>query len=432
MSEQYYDEETIDLKELILTYVKRWKLLLIVSACVALAVFLGIKIFINKNATAYVAEFEFTYPGSENGTYPNGKQFRYQDLVSEDVIKAAIASNSNFSKFSAADIVKGKLLCVAQKTRTVTDENKNETEIAEEGMFYFTISANYFGGQAETFLEAILKVAADDVKENADSVDYQFNLVSFDKADTFAKKIEYLSAQKNYINSIYNSWISEYGDQFTVKGTSINRYRENASFAFTDKVYSELLNELQRRQYVLEKTANDELACKLQIEIYNEQIEDIDKKIEGLTLALEELRKNDKAAETTSIVDKTNETYYYTQIAKLTEEKVDIERQINHIEIQIANLGLDDERSAFLDKLVEVRNALQEETDILSNTLAPAVYDEKTVAELEPVEFTVIGAKNALLYAGIAFAGVYLVVGFFCFLLRDEEDEDKKKKVKTA
>lgn len=434
MSEQYYEEETIDLKELILTYLKKWKLIGLISVITAIIVFVGIKVVINRNAFHYSIEFEFTYPGYETGLYPNGKQFRYQDIVSTEFVIKAIESDSAFSDFSASDIVSGKLISVEQKKRTVVDENKNETDVVEPGMYIFNMNARYFksSSTAEAFLDALLDVVAESVKESAETVDYKFNLVSYEKADTYANKIAYLSAQKSYINSIYSSWISEYGDQYTVKGVSINRYRENASFAFTSKVYDELVNELQRRQYVYNKGTNEKLACELQIEILNEQIEDIDKKIAGLTAALEELRKGDTSTGTASVVDKTNETQYYTEIADLTEQKVDIERQISRVQIQIDNLDLDKESQEFLAKLDAVRDALLAETEILEKTVAPAVYEDKTVAELEPVGFTVTGGTNAILYSGIAFVGMYFVVGFFCFLLRDEEAEDKKKKVKTA
>lgn len=417
-------EEVIDLSDLIRIYVHKWLFLCIVSGVAAIAVFLFISVFVNKSSRRQSISFELNYPEMEKGLYPDGTTFVYQDIVSEEFISKAIQSNfTEFGHLDVTEMVKNNAITIQRKT--VKDKDGNETEV--KGKFIFTVKSSFFkkSSEIEAFLTALANVTTEKIKTSASTVYYKLYLDSFDNADTFQSKLSLLKTQKEYISLRYSTWIEAFGEQYSVANTTLSRYLENVNLAFSSKEYDALNYELQKRQYVFNKGEDEELVCRLQIEILNDEFEDNKKKIQGLTEALAALREGEKSSPS-DISGKSNESYYYEQIASYTERQVDIEREITKLEIQIENMSLVDETKKYNDKLIKVYNNLVEQTNTLEQVVVPAVYAEKTSAIFDSTGLITSGEKSATLFAAIAFIGIYLVTGFIILIIGSEDKKNNK------
>lgn len=421
-----YAEGSIDLSELIRIYVHKWLFLCIISGISAIMVFLLISFFVNKSSRRQSINFQLDYPEMSKGLYPDGTTFVYQDIVSEEFISKAIQSNfTEFGHLDVTSMVKKNAITIQRKTNK--DKDGNETEILNQ--YVFTVKDSFFKSEAEieAFLNALTKVTTDQIKSSASSVYYKLYLDSFNNADTFQSKLALLKKQKEYIGLRYSAWIDAFGEQYSVANTTLSRYLENVSLAFSSKEYDALNYELQKRQYVLNKGDDEELVCKLQIEILNDELEDNKSKIQGLTEALSALREGEKTS-SSDISGKSNESYYYEKIASYTERMVDIEREISNLEIQIANMSLVDETKKYNEKLLKVYDNLIAQTQTLEQIVVPAVYAEKTSAVFDSTGLKTSGEKSATLFAAITFIGIYFITGFIVLIVGNE---DKKKQKNT-
>ncbi|MBP5231388.1 MAG: hypothetical protein ILO68_06615 [Clostridia bacterium] len=415
---QKSSETEIDLVALLLVYAKKWLLLCVISGVVALAVFLVITLAVNRGAKQYSAVFSFDFPEKETGLYPDGTTFTYMDFLSEENISETLKANdSKFGKFTSSGVAKN--MTIRQEYEETDKKEKIYT-----GRWILTAKASYFGSQDDfvAFVTALLNQEATKIRTVAEGIYYDSYLDAFDDATTFQSKLSYLSRQKNYIIDIYDGWIEVYGRQFTVDYPII-RYRNDVDTAFSAEHYNRLKNELSRRQYTFDSALETAENLKISIELLMDESEDNAKKIQNLSAALETLRATESAADITS---KSNETLFYETIATLTQRQVDIEREVENINIQIANISLKAETAAYLEKLQNVRSILAEETRTLSR-VSKLVYEEKTEFSIDNSTLKTTGTQNAILYAALAFVVVYLIVGFFLYIIRANEKTARKR-----
>ncbi len=432
-----YGDTEIDLVQLLLVYIKKWWLLGLLSLVAAVAVFFVVSKVINKNSRTFEITYTFSFPEidkkkvvkekdeevqNERDLYPDGTTYTIYDILNAEVINTAISSNvTKFGSFKAEEIP--NVLFVSQEYEENAQKEKLNT-----GRLILKGSAAYFGDTEtfQLFTKALLDAEAQKIKDMSQNLYYFTYLDSYDRADTFKNKLAYLKKQKEYIKSFYDSWIENYGQQYTADYPII-RYSEDMESAFSEDDYNKLTYELAKRQYTYNADVDEATTLKISIEILNDEHEDNQKKIEGLVAALEELRKTDSGATTTDpTTGKTNETTYYDTIAKLTQRQVDIERQIDEIQTQIDNINATTATKQYLAKLDEVRATLAEQTNILRK-VANMVYTDKTEYIFDLGSFKVDGTKSAPLFAAVAFIAVYLIAGFIIFAIESYEDNKKKK-----
>lgn len=414
-------EDVIDLADLFRTYVKKWHVPFVISFVVAVLVFAFLSFFYNKGQRNMSSTFAFEYPGIESGFYPDGTTFNYTDLVSADNITGAVAlDTTRFAGLDAEELIKSGSVSVKENYT----ENKDKEKIFN-GTYTITLHNSSFNSkeQAKAFAEALLENVKRKISNQANQVNYHTYLDSYTSADTFEDKLAFLKAQQNYLTGKYTEWIEAYGEQYTVAGKTLVRYKEDANLALSTTTYNSLSYELKKRQYVYQKEDDQELVCKLQIELLNDEYEDNAKKIDSLAAALAKLREGE-VVQPSDITGASNETAYYEKIAELTERQVDIEREITNLNTKIKNINLTTEVNTYLAKMDAVAAKLDTQTTVLEKTVAPALYSEKTVYNFRS-GFTTSGGFSSVVGAGVAFVVMYLVVGFFVFIMKD--DEEKKK-----
>lgn len=420
-----YYEDTIDLADLFRTYVKKWQLPFVLSAVFAVLVFVFLSFFYNKGQRNMTANFVFEFPGIENGFYPDGTTFKYTDITSAENITGAVELiREQYPSLSAEQLIKNGAVSVKENF----NENKDKEKIFN-GIYTVTIHNSAFSGdgQAKAFANALLENIKRKISMQANQVYYHTYLDSYASADTFEDKLAFLRAQQNYLNNQYSEWMESYGEQYAVSGKTLARYKEDVSLAMSATTYNALNYELKKRQYVYLKGDDQELVCKLQIELLNDEYEDNTKKIDSLATALAKLREGE-VVQPSDITGASNETYYYEKIAELTERQIDIEREITNLNTKIENINMTVEVSAYLAKLDAVADKLDAQTTIMEKTFAPALYSEKTVYSFRS-KFTTTGGFSSVIGAGAAFVVIYLIVGFFVFIMKSD-DEKKARAAK--
>ena len=416
----YREYNELDLGELICVYVRKWFKLGLIAASIAIVAFLFISFIYNKSNTRYEANFNFSFPGSETSLYPDGTSFSFQDFASGEYISKAAASAPEFEKLDVEGMIDNHAVKVAQASRELKD---GTIEYLEN----YTISMNskYFESrkQAEAFAHALVEVGAERVETSSKTVYYKLYIDSFDKADTYEDKLNFLKLQKEYLQETYESWIEDYGEQYPIDDNKLSYYAESANQSFTEKTYNSLSYELKQYRYSLDNTDEEKNNCLIQIEALQEELEDNGKKLQGLVEILETLNKDEIITTTDIVTGKTSDSSYYEKIAEYVERQVDIEREIAGLEKQIDNMKMTAEANLFNEKLESVKKSLIEATEALEKKVAPTVYSEKSEAVWDSKGMMSNGGMSAVVIAAAAFVVVYIIAGFIEFVLQN----DKKK-----
>lgn len=412
----------IDLVKLIMVYVKKWLLLGIMSAAVAILVFAAMTFYVNRNARKYTISFNFDFPNIETGRYPNGAEYSHLDFIKEDHINYVIEKNPDLFGNLDASKVQDNLFVDIEKETVDGVESWN-------GKIVFTGKAKFFSDsdQFRSFTKALVQYIVDSIREMpiTENYYYYYYLDAFDSASNFRMKLDYLLSQKTTMLGKYKEWSEKYGEQYTVDDHSLAYYSTQLENAFPQKNYEDLNYELEKNQYSL-KTDNDEVEIvKIQIGLLEDEKEDNEKKIAELTAALESLRASEKNS-TSDITGKSNEANYYDSIAKYTERQVDIDREIKNLNIKIKNMTASAETAAYNNKLNAVRSTLGTQAEILAKVAAKILYD-KTNATFDMSTFDTIGTKSSVLFAGAAFVVVYIMAGFIVFIIESDKERNNRQ-----
>ena len=431
-----YGETEIDLVQLLLVYVKKWWLLGIISLVAAVAVFFVVSKVLNKKSRTYEITYTFSFPEidkkkvakekddeiqNERDLYPDGTTYTIYDILNADIINVAINSNVEAFKTFKAEEIPSVLFVSQEYEENAQKEKLNTGRLVLKGQASYFIDAETF----QKFTKALLEAEGKKIKDMSQNLYYFTYLDSYDKADTFKAKLAYLKKQKEYIKSFYDTWIENYGQQYTADYPII-RYSEDMESAFSQDDYDKLSYELAKRQYTFDAASDEATTLRISIEILSDEHDDNSKKIENLVKALEELRKSDPGSSTTDpTTGKTNESAYYDTIAKLTQRQVDIERQIDDIETQIKNITAKAATDQYIAKLDAVRATLADQTNILRK-VANLVYTDKTEYIFDLGSFKIDGTKSAPLFAAVAFFAVYFIAGFIIFVVGTYEENRKR------
>ncbi len=411
----------IDLVKLIMVYVKKWLLLGIMSAAVAILVFAAMTFYVNRNARKYTISFNFDFPKIETGRYPNGAEYNYLDFIKEDHINYVIEKNPDLFGNLDASKVQDNLFVDIEKETVDGVEKWN-------GRIVFTGKAKFFSDsdQFRSFTKALVQYIVDSIREMPITDNYYYYyLDAFDSANSFRMKLDYLKSQKDTILGKYTEWSQKYGDQYIAGDHSLAYYLTQVENSFSEKDYEDLNYELEKNQYSL-KTDDDEVEIvKIQIGLLEDEKEDNEKKIAELIAALENLRASERYS-TSDITGKSNELYYYDSIAKYTERQVDIDREIKNLNIKIKNMTAAAETAAFNNKLLAVRSTLGTQSETLAKVAAKVLYD-KTNATFDMSTFETFGTKSSVLFAGAAFVVVYIMVGFIVFIVESDKERNNRQ-----
>jgi len=358
------EQEGLTLGEMFRVIFKHVKLFCIISVVTAAVLVLGILFVLNPARTSYTMEFNLTFPGMGSGRYPDGTAYRFSDMFSYDTLQTVKNSDEKFSKIDVKEMTEKDAI------KIVIPAEKEEADKEIRSYYKVTVDGKYFSDKetATDFLHAVVEYPVNYAKSKATMVQNS-NLKAYQQASTYDEKLSFLSAQKNYLASRYDSFASQYGENFTVDGKSLVDYEIALDSVYPSFMASNLASELKYKGYMTdtelqaaelrksvllrEQTKNQELIDSL-LKLMNDQ--------EGGTPEL---------AQTEAISQ---------QIVSLTSRNANINIELEAIERNQAKAdNIVEECKEFVEKIDKIYADLTAQTEIFK-TVNNAVYQTESVA----------------------------------------------------
>lgn len=419
--------DTIDLADFLRTYFRKWKILLPISIVFALLAFVFLVKFYNPGRKRIHVNFVFNFPEISTGYYPNGTTYDYSDFTSLQNLTEVIAKdNVTFNKLDAQTLFSHQAIQI----KPAYLQDKEGTIL--EYQYQIDLKASYFNNneQANKFVLALIENIREKIKLQSEKMYYRTYLDSYSAASSFENKLQFLGEQQDLLLERYDSWIKSYGGQYQSGAKNLSRYREDVALALTSEALTKLRNEYLQKLYVFTNSADAKYDGQIEMDTTKDELEDLDKKIDGLVLALSKLREGE-VIKSADITTTSNESYYYETIAQLTERKVELERKIKNLEKLIQDADNRAESQAYASKLDSYYDKLLEQTVLLEGTVAPALYNEKTFYALRS-GFTSSGEFSPYIGAIAMFILAYLGFGFLIFLMSSDTPATEKTPEKES
>ncbi len=246
-------QEGMTLGELFRIVLKKIWILLGVSVAVALAGTAIMAFAVNPRIAKYAVDFSIVYPASDTLKYPDGSPFYYQDLVSENNLVAAKASDEAFAPIDVEKLVDENSIAITVKSAE-TGTVKTDTYTIEAVQSYFPNK-----DVATAFLRALARGPEARVLAAAKDIDFTIDEEVF-SGSSFLAQLTLLSSQKENILSQYDAWIELFGGSYRNRetGKSLFTYRTEAATVCDLAALTSLTGELERGGYVPVKSIEDE------------------------------------------------------------------------------------------------------------------------------------------------------------------------------
>ena len=397
---------------------QKW-LALIIAAVITIVGTLGLY-FMGKKNEEYSVLFVSKIPDSENSplnfVFPDGKEFRYETMISIENLETVKASDELFKNIDVKKMYeKGDISINRILAETVAGSKEYEAT--------YKISANtkYFQSKivARDFLSELSQFP---IKYLSDmKIDYDRYLEASESAIQYDKQLDYLNSQAYFLSEGYTSFINTYGDNFVVKDGKTLSYYHTQLQAFLNRGDIDLLkNTALENSYV----KCDENGEPLKEAIAKYRSEEFEKKREkkiaedALQIALDKMLSSSEGHSSTIILDTETVMKYTEQIAKLEKELEEIGDFINKSQV---NAEFDSEVSGVAAKLIEL-------TDEFSS-VASTVYSSRTILSyLNTSVVEVDGGRGLVMSAVIGLVAGIVIAAIVAYAV----GWSKQKKAETA
>lgn len=398
MQEYEREEEGITLGELFRVIFKRvWVVVGVTLAITAIAVLI-VALLINTSRKEYRLEYTIEFPGHENSRYPDGTAFRYQNLISLATLNAVKASDEAFASVDTAKMSESNDITIVAETSEVSGVRKST------GNYSFTVKASYFPSAevATSFLRKLAAVPVDYIQTVLKNANYDFNLNAYDSVSTYEAKIDYLSAQCEYLQDKYSELMVKYGESYRFEGRSISDYASAAALQFSKTAEQTLRTDLELNGYVYDKDAYKSTAD-LQIRALQKEKEENVKIIAALR---EECEQTANLSQTEALSK---------EIVALTTRNIKIETELETINTTLANLESQD-NTPFDRRLTAYYNNLKTATETLHSVIS-FVYNEESEVTFDTSKVVVQG-DTSLILAGVGglFGGFIVACAIVCII----------------
>ena len=278
------EERGLSFGEILKIIFKRVWWLLGATALCLIAVVLITQLWYNKKVQYFSVSYELVYPDSESGRYPDNSYLLAADCISFGTlndIKNGKYSPDNPEEFKSIDVdkmLKKDGISISETVTRTADDGIKRT-------YTLTVIADYFSSntQAANFLRTVASYPVYRVNEIIASNEYGKYFSIFDKAETYADKIDALLRQKQYLEEKYNSFVI-YGSEVEANSAALHNI-------FTETQRQSLEASLTANYYVV--NAEEYLANS------DTRIAALNKKISDNNAIISELeKKRDESATT--------------------------------------------------------------------------------------------------------------------------------------
>lgn len=412
---------------------KRFLTLLAISLAVALAATLFVHFYYNPKATQYEVQFNWhaVRTASTSDLLTSGQFF-----AQEETLTAVKNSDESFAEVNIEDMLPNGKYPIRVSSETVL----NEDELSES---YWLISVNqslFPNGKVESnFVRALIGYVKDKAVEDSKALSakdedgyngFMSLLKTYESAQTYEEKLGILVSQRNFITGFYDGWIGSYGNLYNLvdENCSLMDLREEAQAVFRDAIYSELADDLGVNAYLPPNVPNSEDVLKARLNVYKEQLDLNERKLNTLDEALSNILDNYKGIGGGSAALSPEVGDFHARIAALTEENADLGKKIEIIEKRLSPEGADSEyleREAYFGvRLGEIKNALMLQAEKLATVAEKISERESFVIILETDEE---GGVSPILIAVIVTVLVFVIASAVCFSLVSRREKAAKQ-----
>lgn len=259
--------------------------MLIVTLSITLVGVLGIKFIVDRPNEVYTAGFHLNVIDLEkSGTYIDGSNFDYRDIISLNNLNRAKETDSRFSKIDADKLLSNGSINIGLKD--VYDEEVKATEkkaVVKETYYQITLKKTAISNKdiARDYIKALVNLAILDNIAKTETMDYSSNLTSYDSSNRYDAQITYLENQFNMIINGYNSLESNYGN-VTSSNQTLSEYKNAVQTYFNELTFANLKSDLDQYGYIKDYEQNGRVyytSVNNNVDTYNTNKSKLDKLI---------------------------------------------------------------------------------------------------------------------------------------------------------
>lgn len=401
---------------------RKWIVLAITIAALLIGTVLTMFV-VNPSKLTYQLYFTMEYPG-KGSVYPDGKTFRFQDMVSLEYMEAVKASDEKFKNLDIEKMSeKDGVLIYSTSVREGDDENnKGDLTINDKLYEYrFVADAKYFPNTqvANDFLRALAAYPAEYTKSSLEKVDFTKDLQSYssDSVKRYEERLNILNNEYNFLVKQYNSLISVFGDSLIVNGKQLSVWLNELDTAYGSYDRQSLSDNLKRYGY----TFNEEVTTDINNDLVYE-LQENTKRIANNKALYQELVTGGTTSETTIL----------TTISELEARNVSIEYTLAYSGVTVdksstiwtwtqdktsaAYTKYHEDSVAFGEKLDDIKTKLETQAETCKEVMKAAYGQQARVLfannQLEKLNETsiVMAAALSLIIGFIAVAAVVLII----------------------
>lgn len=393
MEEKIENENGISLGYIFRTIFSQKWLALIIAVAITLAGTFGLY-FLGKSNEVYSVTFVSKIPGSESSPqafdFPDGKEFRYEVIVSYDNLKKVKDQNKLFDGIDIQKMYeKGDISII----RTLKETASGSGEY--EATYKIDAKAKYFkeSAIARDFLTELTLFPVRYLESM--SIDYDKSLEASREAIQYDVRLSYLNDQLTYLNEEYNKLIEKYSENFVVRDGKTLNYYKSQLLTYSDRGDIDRLKIKAIDEHIV---MGDENGQPLEAAIAKYKSQKVEKVRERdrIQAALNNAIASVRPESGSIILDADAIMNYTIRIAELDQDIADIQKFIDESRVS----------AEFEAEVEAVETKLSELTNLYSE-VASAVYSSKTIVNY--MNTNIIAIENG---RGIVMsAAISLVLG---------------------
>lgn len=353
------EEKGVTLGRVFKVAFSNWKLLVPVTAVVAVACVLGIHFGLNSYRGSYSSTFSYSSADLSKEKYADGSSFFYRNLISSTNLENIKNSDEKYSSIDVQRILDSNAITISKAS--------------EENVYTISLGYKYIKNQdiAKSFINDIASSALKKDAEIVANGSFDSSLVLFDNADTFEQQVNYLNRQSNFLVDSYktikenpaistlvvNKAVANSEKVTLILGTN---FVERTKLQISSNGYVKDYNSQEAKNYEStknqlnqEKTLNEAKIAALEVEIGNISTE----------AAISSFSK---------------------EVETLVFRNVDIQYEIDSIDNKLANKGKTPEEipgyKDFVSNLVNYRAELSNAVSDYKDVLKSAYIDDAEVS----------------------------------------------------
>lgn len=410
MAEEEIEQGGITIGQIFRTIFSQKWLALIVAAAITIIGTLGLY-FIGKGSEDYTVTFVSKIAGSGDTTvefvFPDGKEFRYDAMVSLENLEKVKASDDLFKNINVEKMYEEGDISII---RTITEVVENSK--IYEMTYIISAKTKYFKTDvvARDFLSELAQFPNKYLEEM--EIDYNRYLEASRSAIQYDVQLNYLTSQTSFLSEGYSKFISSYGGNFVVKDGKTLSYYQAQLQAFSDRGDIERLkNKALEEGYVMSDENGSPLAeaiAKYESERFAKERE---KEIaeNALKIALDSLFAASEGQSSSVILDTEVIMNYTNKIAQLDKELEEINK---YIEGRHTDIAYDKEVDAVEAQVEAFTKEYAEIASIVYSTRTTVNYINTSIIEVEGGMGLVMSAVLSLVVGIIVASIVAYAVGW--------------------